>query len=1360
MSSVAHLSAHPDLPAPTGPRFEPVRAGIRNVWEYDNQEFWFCDGRLLLRGRNGSGKSKALEVLFPFVLDGETRSERLDPFGSQAKSMFWNLIAWHSDRRTAIGYCWAEFGRINDGHPEFVTVIIGLQASREGSARKKVNTWFGVSNKRIGLDLDVAPGGVPLTRDKFRDAIGEAGFETTADAHRRNVDAALFGLGPNRFQALIHLLLQLRRPKLSEKLDITRLSTLLSDALPPLEQRHLDDVAKAFAELDNDRAELAALDDARDAMSAFLEPFADYARFHVRRSADAVRNATTKFDGVAERARKGRETMQQADQDIKDAESNSDKVERELAGVTGALAALDTSKVEELSSLVERAKALRHVATTAKEDAERDESRSAAVATSAQRAALELERATTRVEEAAQAAARHATIVGISEQFAAQLPALSTTPDAAADTLRSIQERRQVELTAVRAAADELTERDRAAVIADGAVRDADLEQVEANGELRKARRALDDVATTLEAGIDTWLTTLIERFPDTDVVDDWSAHTVELLRQADGDETATTIRVSELCGPIAANIGIRRAGAMAEVRAEQADLAAATRDRTELLESIDVPPDPTPGRPRDRDAGGVALWACVDFEPDLTERERAGLEAALSAAGLLDALVTADGRLSAPESLDTTVLAAEPASVSVALWLTPVSGLSVSEEAIAAALAGIGARRGSAGCWVDLDGSWATPNLSGRWQTEAAEHIGAAARATRRERLIALLDERISAAQARLATAKLALAAAEAEAEALEESRAAFPPATPLGHALALVEAGESRLRKTQERLDAAFAAQRIATDARDRAQGALVAIETKMSVTALDLEAALEALGEFRSEVATAVAEARTLVRLRPELEGRRLDAAADAEAAKESATRARAANRDATTAEATEQERRATIGADAEAIVARQQELSEERVRLDELLKQLAQAHEDARVERATAKARLEATETEREEAEGARTDALASFAVICATPLAALALPTGIDEPDALRNITAGLNAARRTATHLRGVPTDDDHGDKVTNETQNAYAQLNRALGDRFNTHLETDGGVYRCKVQYNGDWIDISNAAENLRVSIEARRQVLTADERDIIEHHLLQDLGSHLADRVAAAWQLVDGMNKTLAEHPTSNGIRLHLRWSATDDAAPGATLALKLLRQKIALLNATERVSLAVFLRDQVLAAREGASSDEVTARLAEALDYRSWHTFTVMRRDADGTETRLSRRTQGAGSGGEQAKLAHLPLFAAAAAYYSSAVATAPRLLFLDEAFAGIDANQRADMLGMLVELDLDIVLTNYDEWACYPTVPGIAIYHLERDEEMPGVAAIRFLWNGSERIEADPFLDAQLADVPTPLALSTD
>jgi hypothetical protein len=61
-------------------------------------------------------------------------------------------------------------------------------------------------------------------------------------------------------------------------------------------------------------------------------------------------------------------------------------------------------------------------------------------------------------------------------------------------------------------------------------------------------------------------------------------------------------------------------------------------------------------------------------------------------------------------------------------------------------------------------------------------------------------------------------------------------------------------------------------------------------------------------------------------------------------------------------------------------------------------------------------------------------------------------------------------------------------------------------------------------------------------------------------------------------------------------------------------------------------------------------------------------------------------------------------------------------------------------------MLVDLDLDVVLTNFAEFGCYPEVPALAIYHLERTPGQLGVTALRFVWDGSARREDDPFLDS--------------
>ena len=63
------------------------RVGLLDFWYYDEEEFDFLDGRMLLRGANGSGKSVTMQSFIPLLLDGNMRPERLDPFGSRARKM-------------------------------------------------------------------------------------------------------------------------------------------------------------------------------------------------------------------------------------------------------------------------------------------------------------------------------------------------------------------------------------------------------------------------------------------------------------------------------------------------------------------------------------------------------------------------------------------------------------------------------------------------------------------------------------------------------------------------------------------------------------------------------------------------------------------------------------------------------------------------------------------------------------------------------------------------------------------------------------------------------------------------------------------------------------------------------------------------------------------------------------------------------------------------------------------------------------------------------------------------------------------------------------------------------------------------
>ena len=112
-------------------------------------------------------------------------------------------------------------------------------------------------------------------------------------------------------------------------------------------------------------------------------------------------------------------------------------------------------------------------------------------------------------------------------------------------------------------------------------------------------------------------------------------------------------------------------------------------------------------------------------------------------------------------------------------------------------------------------------------------------------------------------------------------------------------------------------------------------------------------------------------------------------------------------------------------------------------------------------------------------------------------------------------------------------------------------------------------------------------------------------------------------------------------------------------------------------------------------------------------------------------------LQRRT--ALSQGEQKVLCYLPLFAAAAAHFASvagAAPYAPRFVLLDDAFPKIDARTHPLLFGLLVDLDLDFVITSERLWGCHATVPELAIYEALRDPGERGIAQFQHRWDGHQ------------------------
>ena len=109
-------------------RWQANKIGLINFWYYDEQEFPFVKGRMLLRGSNGSGKSVTMQSVVPLLLDGNMSPERLDPFGSRDRKMSSYLLEEDDGREERTGYLYLEFKRQDSD--TYLTIGMGIRARK------------------------------------------------------------------------------------------------------------------------------------------------------------------------------------------------------------------------------------------------------------------------------------------------------------------------------------------------------------------------------------------------------------------------------------------------------------------------------------------------------------------------------------------------------------------------------------------------------------------------------------------------------------------------------------------------------------------------------------------------------------------------------------------------------------------------------------------------------------------------------------------------------------------------------------------------------------------------------------------------------------------------------------------------------------------------------------------------------------------------------------------------------------------------------------------------------------------------------------------------------------------------------
>lgn len=1345
-------------------RFRPTRAGIVNLWDYRDQEFSFADGRLVLRGPNGSGKTKALEVLFPFVLDGRIEPRRLNPFAGEERTMKSNLL--YRGDESAHSYVWMEFARGNPDDPEAVTVGIGMRASRQND---KVTRWHFVADGRVGVDFSlIGAGDQPLTKKQLAEQIGGDAITDRPVDHRAAIDARLFGLGAQRYDQLITLILTLRRPQLAKNLDPKGLSQALTDGLRPIDDQLVLEAARSFSDMEEVGRALEGLTTADQATQDFVSVYTKYLRQQARtdveqvaRRFESVEAATAAVaDAVAAQSNR-QEERAAAEERLTAAERALDLARAELETLQRSSAYEGKQQLDDLGAVVA------DLRRSTDQQADKSVKAQATLAQRAEEAAQSQARVTRATEALARAEADLQEAAGDAGITWAALPD-TARGDQITSAVRGHAEERSGDVRAVREA---LTVVERASAERVRAERAADRgrEQLDAAAAAVKEAQAAAALARTeCQGSLRRWWSTHSSLYARVGVSSAMFVAMHDAVSTVGTDDAPgfPEILADHTTEPLDTLRGRRRD---AEIAAERSAAAAAefTADRVRVAAEHDDAPPAHPARTGSRSGlAGAPLWRLVRFADDVDAATAARIEAALEAANLLDAWVP-DGDVPQAESelfLMSLPSDERPRGRTLADVLVVEPDAGVPENRVADLLASIALADDATTATIAIgtDGRFRQGVQVGVHTKSDAEFIGATARQRRRELRLAELDAAIELAESERAAARAEQTAAADLLVQLTAAGKSLPRPTGVLTALRGVAEAAGALRTRDE---AASTAQREL----DQAIAELSAQERTLRETSVRHRVADPARGIDALSAAIRHFEASGdhVVRCRRDREK-------DIERSREADDR--------------HAEARDVAEEFAEEAAAAQENLEQQVQRLATLREAIGAGADDIEADIDRARARIDAAATEQRAARKAGDGAVEAIGKAAGAYGAAVeSLRAALTEtrsdagrlaPYAQRDLldllgvtdahtwpasdaawlttdqlvyrienepgepapvvpdeVAALHAAIDSAT--AAVKVSEAAGKSTRSALTSALQEFDARLaaaGQDYRLRWDAADGVTTASVQHDQGQSSIADFAAMIGRARDDQQQLLTDSERRILEDALLTGLAQQIHERTVDARDLITQMAAEMRGRRMSSGNTIGVHWVLADNLDDGSRAVSKLLDRDASALGPDELATIRAHFATRIRTLRAAHPERAYPEILTEALDYRRWRVFSFTLIGGDGSEDKLTVARHGALSGGEQSVSLHLPLFAAAHVMLSSADPHAPRLLGLDEAFAGVDDNGRSELLGMSVQFDLDLFMTGYDLWVTYGGVPGCAHYDLSHSTPEHSVSATLMVWDG--------------------------
>lgn len=310
------------------------------------------------------------------------------------------------------------------------------------------------------------------------------------------------------------------------------------------------------------------------------------------------------------------------------------------------------------------------------------------------------------------------------------------------------------------------------------------------------------------------------------------------------------------------------------------------------------------------------------------------------------------------------------------------------------------------------------------------------------------------------------------------------------------------------------------------------------------------------------------------------------------------------------------------------------------------------------------------------------------------------------------------------------------------EERLGFVNLGEIGGEEEYIFDDVEGSIRRRAVInffYDRQKISLYKFKERLSEDISMRETVLAENDRKLIEDILSGNVSHKINVQIYETKKWIEKTSENLQKLSNSMRLKFAIEWvpKKSSDKDELNTLELqRLLIKDRELLTEEDMKKLSNHFRNKLSVIREeikdsGGSYSEV---IKEMLDYRKWFDFTIFFYKDGGAKRELTASIFNKFSGGERAIAMYLPLLTAASAQYQKGREDSPRIIALDEAFAGVDDKNIASVFEFIEILDFDYIMNSQNLWGTYDTVKRLKIVELIKNTEDNMIITNNFIWDG--------------------------